>query len=292
MSEIFEDVDIEEELKKAEETVEETVEEEVEGEGGKEVEEKTEEKSAEKTEEEKRRTVDFGAFHEERERRKALQAELDEFRGKYSTLEERIKAINEHIVERGVPAYEEDPGAYLRHQLEKTGQTVNELQSEVKQGNERLAEQAARAELANRIVASENAFRQENPDYDAAVGFLREGRAQEYRAMGYADPAQIEQMLMAEAFQLAEQASAQGVSPAQLAYNVARARGYARQEKTDDNVTKLESIEKGQSRTKSLSGAGGEDRPVLDAEALANMSDEEFARAMKDGTWNKVLSGS
>lgn len=296
-----EDVDIEKELAAAEEVkeetteeteTEETTEEQVET---KEASEETTEETTEEADDKKQRKVDHGALHAERERRKHLQKQVEEYEAKQKTLEERLNAISEQMKkasEAPTPTYEDDPEAYLRAQVEKTGQTVEELRSQMEQSGKQQEAIQSRHELANRIVSSENAFRAENPDYDDAVNFLRQGRVREYQAMGYDDPSQIEQFITNEVFNLAELATRQGMTPAQLAYQVAQARGYAKAEKVENEDKKLEKVQKGQDRSKSLSGAGGESESVLDAEVLANMTDAEFAQAMKEGKWSKVMGSS
>lgn len=244
---------------------------------------------------EKRDKVDYGALHAERERRKQAQRELEEIRTKYSTLEERIATINEQIARQNqapTPTFEENPDEYFRHQLEQTGKSVEELKAEMSKSSEAEQHRLAQQQLAQSIMAAEAEFRRESPDYDDAVNFLREARAREYAIWGIDDPSEINLRLYGEALQLAEHARQAGMSPAQLAYNLASARGYrkaAAQQVGDDASKKLEKVKKGQESSKSLSSRGGEGEPVLDAEALANMSDEEFALAMKRGVWSKVI---
>ena len=106
--------------------------------------------------------------------------------------------------------------------------------------------------------------------------------------MGITDPAQINQALSMEAMQLAQTAMNNNMSTAEMAYNIAKGRGYS----PKAAVNKLDTIQKGQAKSSSLSNAGGTEERVLDIEALADMSDADFADAVKKGAWEKIMGGT
>ena len=79
-----------------------------------------------------------------------------------------------------------------------------------------------------------------------------------------------------------------GASTAEMAYNIAKSRGYSPKAPVD----KLDNVKKGQERSTSLSNAGGGEERTLDIEALAEMDDADFAEAIKGGNWDKMMRGT
>lgn len=233
--------------------------------------------------------IPYPQYKREKELRQAAQAEAQEQREKYARIDERLNILNEKLSPKEeIPAYEEDPFEHLRQRENQTGETIENLQRQMEEFNQQNEAQRAQQELTQRVVASENEFRKVHADYDDAIQHLREGRAKEYMAMGISDPAQIENMLNQEAVQLAQMAQHNNANLPEMAYNIAKSRGY--QGKTQ--VNKLENVEKGQAKSTSLSNAGGSEERVLDIEALANMDDDDFSKAMESGQFEKLLKTS
>lgn len=239
--------------------------------------------------------VPYPQFKREREARQAAEAARQEYEKKLAVLEDRFTQLNERLTPKEekpeIPAYEEDPFEHLRQKQLLEEQERSEFTKRLSEFEEQQRYQQANAHLHQQVVAAEGQFRVEHPDYDDAVQHLKTARAREYNAMGITDPSQIEQMLGQEAVQLAQMAFHNNRSPAQMAYEIAVSRGYS-QKAAPQPVDKLANIEKGQSKSTSLSGAGGGEQRVLDIEALANMSDEEFSAAMKNGQWGKLVSST
>lgn len=246
--------------------------------------------SVEEEKEEKKETprVPLPELQAERKKRQALEAEIKERDEKYTRLEERLNLINEKLQPQ-TPSYEEDPAEHLRQRGDQTAQSVEELNKRMEEFNQQSEMQRQQYELTQHVVASENEFRQTAPDYDDALAFLRGGRVQEYAAMGITDPAQQQQMLNQESIQLAASAVQAGLSPAELAYNIAVNRGYAKKAGEVQQKDPLDNIEKGQKKSASLSNVGGGEERVLDIEALANMDDDDFSQAMANGQWDKIM---
>jgi len=244
-------------------------------------------------EEEEKETprVPLPELQAERKKRQDAQAELQAEKEKFARLDERLNIINERFKpqEPEIPAYEEDPFEHLRQKENQTGKTVEDLQKQMEENTQHQQAAAAQAELTQRVVFTENEFRVEHPDYDDAVKHLRMGRAQEFIAMGIADPVQIEQMLNQEAVQLTQMAAQNNANVAEMAYNIAKSRGYAKAAKQPG---KLDTIEKGQQKSTSLSNAGGSEERVLDIDVLAEMDDADFADAMKEGKWGKIMGAT
>lgn len=248
--------------------------------------------------------VPHAALHKERTRRQAVEAENLTMREKMARAEERLAVLNEVLMatpadggdpqqqaqtktveeELGpAPDPEKDIFAYVQWQQKKI-----ELQD--KRFNEMLEAQMAAQQAQQNQQQSQQFqqayqndainFIQKQPDFPEAYKFIANSFATELKSMGYNDQ-QIQQRLMQEEAVLVSEAFQRNMSPAQVIYDRARARGYnptqAAQQHQQNTQQKLETIQKGQRATASLSAAGGSSGEGLTVEAIANMSEEEFA---------------
>lgn len=224
------------------------------------------------------RLVPYGALHEERERRKELQAEVAALRDKWARADERLQQIVGALQQGGrapqdpaVPSYDEDPVGHLRARLDSIEQQASRAGAMSRQ-------QADEARLQTAVTTAEDGFRQETPDYDAALQFVRQKRLEEFQAMGYA-PAAAHQLMTQEARAIAIDALRAGDNPARRVYALARLRGYsapAAGPGTESPVTRLAAAQ--EAAGPSLSTAGSGPRSQLTIEELGRLSDEAFDR--------------
>lgn len=213
--------------------------------------------------------VSHAALHEERERRKELQAQLRERDERQAKMEERLSQLMAALNAPGSEAAEEDPIAKL-NRLDKT---VNEIHStserQRKQGEEE-------SRFVQRYTESARAFAQDAPDFMEAYNYLMNDRLKELQALGLTgDDAQAE--LVANERYIVEKAYAAERNPAEAIYELAKHRGYGRKAEGQDSEKKIERFDKGASASKSL-GSGGKPPQALSLDNLADMSDEEFSR--------------
>lgn len=234
------------------------------------------------------KTVPLSALHEERTRRRDLDAKLREaerqiaeFKGKFSVLD-RLKggdetganaAANDGAADGKVPSAEEDIfGA------------VNAI-------TKRLEEDAAARRAASdqqNFVSNYRAdaarFVQSTPDYMDGYNYLLQSRAAELQAIGY-EGEELGAALQADEIAIAQMAMSKGKSPAELLYALAKQRGYAPKNADEpgkgaaapSGAERLEAIERGQAANKSLNGAGGGlGGDDMTAERLVSMPMDEF----------------
>jgi hypothetical protein len=145
-------------------------------------------------------------------------------------------------------------------------------------------------------------FEQKNPDYREAYNFLLNTRAKELIAIGYDDPQALKangadeetinaaglalhNALIADEMAIAQTAAGKKKSAAEIIYNLAKQRGYAKKaaakpgegEGKGEGDAQLETIERGQAAHKSLNGTGGSaDGDEMSAERLISMSAKAF----------------
>lgn len=246
--------------------------------------------------ENKGRFVRHGAFHKERvmrkqeqEARKALEVQLSQRNEAFARADERLKLLSEAMMPRAEDAKPEDPPdpeqdifGYVKWQAKQIAQLNGKLGESAKVSEAERSEQQLRQSYQSDALR----FAQEQKDFGDAYSFLIKGRDAELQAYGVSDPAERAQMIVEEERGLVARAVKDNASPAQRVYALAKARGYAPKaaEEPKDKaaakspvVEQLENIQRGQSAAKTLSSAGGSPSDALTAEALANMSEEDFA---------------
>lgn len=189
-----------------------------------------------------------------------------------------------------MPDINQDPAGYILA-LE---QRLTQFQQERQQENQYR-------QIDNALEQDEAMFAQTVPDYDDASTYFVNSRAQEL--LQFYPPDKAKQIMTEEARQIANQAWQRGMSAGQVIYQLATARGYRTgmnqqpqpvqpQYQPQPNgggvqpQAAVRAVRAGQQASRSLSGGGGGSLSTeeLNAEALLNMSDDEFERYLKLGT--------
>lgn len=261
----------------------------------------------------KSKTVPHAAFHEERENRKKLEAELKAERearlkdqAERAKLEERTAAILERLVpkppEEKVPDFAEDPAGWIAYKMKKDGQTLEQVQAELAgikkekadtdAANKKLTEQQTFVKsITDFAIAQEKDFISKTPDYLAASEFLLKSRMDELADMGWSEE-QSKQIINQERFAIAQKAMQDGKNPAEMVYNVSKRRGFVAPKPADkggagkqpapvveDDATKLARVKVGQEISQSLTDVSGDGANApMTSQRLAQLSDAEFAR--------------
>lgn len=264
--------------------------------------------------------VPLAALHEERSKRKELggkvteqEKQIAELNGKLSILlklkggEGADGAADQTAV---VPTAEEDIFGNVKH----VGETVAQLQKRLDDADAATKATNEQTTFVNSYRADADTFKAKTADYMDAYNHLLGSRASELLAIGFADPkaladsgadpAEVQaaakalhDALVADEFAIAQRAFAAKKSPAEIIYNLAKQRGYAKKAAAGDGKKPgeqvLESIERGQQTNKSLDAVGGspggED---MTAERLLAMPLPEFeAWASKNPAKAKRIMG-
>ena len=144
------------------------------------------------------------------------------------------------------------------------------------------------AQLTQAVTSVEQQFAAQAPDYYEAVEHLRTQRAAELEALGV-DPQSAQQQAHQELVRHAYMSAQAGMNPAEQAYRIAKARGFTGKQQQSP-ADKLQSQAKGVAAARTL-GSGGATKNALSLDALAAMSDEDFAEATKGNNWQKLMGG-
>lgn len=260
-----------------------------------------EQQQAERQEAEKPKVVPLAALHEERNMRKQLQQDMARLRQEQA---ERDQRLNERLAklfpeqEPQAPNPQENGVGYIDHRIGQVEKLIKPLADTIQQQREQQERAQLVSQLSSRVRASEAAMRQVAPDYDDAVNHLARIRAAEMAVYG-ASPDQIAALLPQDMERMALTWANEGRNPAEVAYNLARARGYtpkaaqqqaqqaAQQQSAEEKIT---AQQRGTQAARSLGSGGGVSKGKLTAQALASMSDEDFAK-LSESEWRQAMGG-
>lgn len=165
--------------------------------------------------------VPLSALHEERERRKELQARLE-------ALEKRLEKPQEPAPDPDPePSKDDDLPGWLEwrsRQVESRAERLEKAQAESQAAAQRAE---AMQHVRQTVAQQEQAFRAAHDDYDAAYDFARDvERRRLAEVEGVTDSAQQDAIIAQAEQRLVMAALQQGKNPAEVVYNYARFHGY------------------------------------------------------------------
>lgn len=239
------------------------------------------------------KTVPLPALHEERAKRRELQAQLQAERERVAAMEarfqERLSMLQRAMQpQKEVPSIDENPVGHLKHSIEEVKAETQRANEQFQQWQEQQKQAQIIQAAASRVNAAEAEFTQQKPDYNEALNYYRAQRARELMAFSGLDEDQARQQVGRELVEGAIAHAAQGRNPAEIAYRLAEARGYKPQARVSD-AQKIEVQQRGVAAAKTL-GSGGT-AGGLSAKALLEMSDEDFSKATKGNKWRELMGG-
>ncbi|HNB26065.1 MAG TPA: hypothetical protein PLR41_03840 [Alphaproteobacteria bacterium] len=251
---------------------------------------------------ERARMVPYGALAEERARRRDLQRELQESRDARQRLQAMIEGQQEATPGEPPPGLAEGPS--------DGGGPVDDT-AEPAALPEDLAYLQAESAFRTQILQSVRGYVRTQPDFMDAYRHARQARIGELSGLGYSGD-EAAAITFDNELELIRNAYANGRNPAQVIYEYAVQRGYSRNAgalrspdkgqshaaapgKAPHGMSEVEKVAlaaRGQAGAKSLSSAGGGALGALTLEALAGLTDDEFAEATKGDRWQRLLRGS
>lgn len=269
----------------------------------------------------KRRMVDSRALKAERERSRALEAELKATNETRARVDERLKMLSEAVssaepvAEPVKPAAPPDPeqdifgyAKYLAEQFEALKGTVAGAQAETAEERASRAEEVRTRNVITAYRNDANQFKTKQADFDDAYNFLMGLRKTQLEAQRYA-PEEVNKWLQIEEMNLVQRAFESKSSPSADIYNLAKSMGYAPKAAapaaqaapagdkpapsaplTAPSVTdEIDRIKAGKQASMSLSNGGGGGAEEMSLEWLANAPLKEFQAFMdKPGNREKV----
>jgi hypothetical protein len=235
-----------------------------------------------------RKVVPLAALHEERKARQELQRQIAESGRQHAEQMQRINQRLEMLTtpQKHIPSKADEPVDYLDHRLDEVTATQRQILERDQQREQQSQQREQYQRVANHVVQTVAAFQQATPDFTDAVKHLNEVRVRQLVVLGVPQEQAAAQATQ-ELDQAAIQWTVQGKNAPQVAYEFAKAQGY--QSKTQTPEQKIAAQQKGTAAAKSL-GSGGAVTGKLTAEALANMSDEDFSK-LSESDWRRAMGG-
>jgi hypothetical protein len=222
------------------------------------------------------------ALIEERSRRQQLEGQLAEQNQRMRLMEERTNLALQRFAApppRQVPPLPDasvDPIGHIVQRLERQDQQFAQIRTAQQQREQQAVAVQRLQQLDHRVRGMETAFSTEHPDYGQAVNFLIAQRHREMDALGLRNPDDRQARITHEALGVAVMALQNGVNPAEVLYNYARARGY------QSAASSARERQQGQQQGRSLG---------MTAARLAAMSEADFAKAIESPA-NLALLGA
>ncbi len=218
------------------------------------------------------------------ERRKRQEAEA-----RATALEERLARlergnggqVSDEIDFSKIPDVDADPIGNLEALRKLAVRMAEQQQQEQRQTQAQTAQQRQFQQINTRMQEYENDFREVTPDYDDAAKHFREARMQELEEQGY-EGDELQKALTAELVGLVARAMQSGKDPAEVVYKLAKNRGFGASgaTKLDKLPGKLQTIDRGQKASRSLSGMGGKTGDgELSAESVYKLEGAAFDAA-------------
>lgn len=233
----------------------------------------------------KGKLVPLAALHEERQKRKELQAQFQQDRITRERQNAVLQARLDQLFQAAQPQPQmpgpEDPAGQLQYGLNQTQQELAQLRNYVAQDAQRKAQEAQTANLVGWYRSQAVEFQEKNDDFGGAYEHMRNLRVSELKAMGL-NPAQVEHTLTQDELQIAWLAAQRGQNPAEIIYNMATSTGYRKQAKQEaDPAQKMETLQRGVQASKTLGTSGGVTMKPT-PQQIAEMPEEEFEKLLED----------
>lgn len=227
----------------------------------------------ESKEEEKPKFVPLEALHEERMKRKELKERLEKQEQRFQEFLQKVSPRDEPKE----PVFENETDR-LRYEQQQLAKSVQEQQRFVDEQRRAAHENQRVQSVINVYQTKAEQYAKQNPAFTEAYRFLLESRKNEYLAVGYT-PDQVAQLLANDELAIVHKAMEDEADPAERIFNIAKARGFTQKPKAAE---KIENIEKGMNKSKTLSSVSGSSPKTLTLEMLSEMSEDEFSKLSYD----------
>ena len=256
--------------------------------------------------------VPHAALHQERTRRQEIERQAAEDRRKYEArFEELLKLVPQPAAatapaqdKPALPDPQQDPAGYIIADMQQKGASIEEIKQQLAVFNQERQQQQVVATVIQRARHAENVFRQEVPDYDQGLSYLRELRDKQLSVL-VPDPtmraAQIEQ----EYLTISAHALQHGSNPADIVYRMAQASGYRPADASGtqppiaepaatapSQAERLQMVQRGQEQSRGLGNVRGNGPSPITAAKLLDMEGDKFLEFIKTNKEARRLMGA
>lgn len=220
-------------------------------------------------------TVPLGALHEERARRKELQAEIASMKEQLASLDEIRSQLEGLREQQHTPDPDDDPLGNLEWQNQSMRSELDELKMYTEQQQIEQQQLQQQQQVISRYQADAQQFMKNNPDFVNAYNHLTQSRIAEYETLGYSTQ-QAQEALASDEWGIVQKAYEDGVNPAERIFAAAKLRGF--------NGSDLSSVQAGLDSQTQVTSANSIPEADGSIEKLLSMDGDEF-----DQFWNKTF---
>lgn len=231
--------------------------------------------------------VPLSELMQERERRRAIEADLQRTRDEFVRGNARLEQLMETVGKiaqpprqaEQAPDINTDPVGFFKWQAERQEREIAELRAFKQQQEQTGQQRAAEDQFITAYRADAAAFRAKSPDFDPAYEHFMQ-TVYDMATDAGATPQQARQEVLAQEQRLVRTALQNGRSPAEAVYGAAKRWGFQPPATAQNGAARMEAIQRGQSAAKTTAngGGGGGKWDNITVERLAQMAPEEFAR--------------
>jgi DNA repair exonuclease SbcCD ATPase subunit len=222
--------------------------------------------------------------HAERRQRQAAEARAEALEARLAALEGRGRG-NDDVDLSAIPDVETDPIGNIEA-LRKIALKLTQREQETQRATQaQTAQQRQFQQINARMQEYEADFIETNPDYNDAAKHFREARILELQEQGY-DGDELTAALTTELVGLVARSLQSGKDPAEVVYKLAKNRGFSgvagksNPAQVDKLGKRLETIDRGQKASRSLSGMSGKmGDGELSAESVTRLEGAAFDAA-------------
>lgn len=219
---------------------------------------------------------------EEQTRRATMEAELINLRRQF---EEKTNPPPQ------APDGATDPLGLLVFQQQALARQMQDLQTRLTTETQNATLKQQFEQFTSSIRAIKDAYEKTVPDFNDAYMHVRNTRAEDLRMAGMPE-ASINQTLLQDELNIAQNALTNGKNPAEEIYKMAKRYGYApKAANTQTPQDKINAILAGQAAAKNP-GAGSPPAAEITTEGLKDMSSNDLTKlVMDDKAWDRLVGG-
>lgn len=215
--------------------------------------------------------VPHGALHAERERRKAVEAELAAMKKASESPPEAPPQLVDPVL---------DPEGFKKwsefHET-KTQDALTQFQE-----RQNSAQEAADRQM--RVAVAEQDFIKREPSYVEATNWAHATYFEKLRAQGFGD-GEIGERLQKDMSDICRAAETIGMNPAELVYSRIKQAGWAPQQSQApavDETARVQALAKAQAATQGITASGAQQNGKMTLKQLAEMSEADLAKVPQD----------
>ena len=263
--------------------------------------------------------VPYGAFKEEREKRRGERERREKAEADFLKLQSRLDTLTEiakstvapqqtepvKATEPQIPDIATDPVGHFRAKDAIREREIQELRTWKLQQEQQGTAINNVQRIAQLAQSREAEFKKTTPDYDDASTYLRTVRDKQLTRLGYDEAARLN-IIAQDAISIAATALGKNENPANWIYQMAQDAGYApkaakgaelagaaapAKPAAPNEAEKVRMAAKGQEAGSSLGQINGAANPPTTLNKLLEMDDDEFAEATKGRNWRKLVEG-